>query len=147
MRRASRPLLAAAVLLGLTGMADGYRSCAGWTVSAATTAVPPCPERPNCVAGSLATAAGPTLAEVAAAALAEPRSRIELRGERVLVVTFRSRLFEFIDEAVFVRHDDGTIEYRCGACSGYYDFGVNSRRMARITARLGARGKAAGQPQ
>ncbi|MCB1908364.1 MAG: DUF1499 domain-containing protein [Rhodocyclaceae bacterium] len=119
-------------------VAEDYRSCAGWTIGADAQATPPCPDRPNCVAGTIAMGDGrpPGLAELARAALAEPRSRIELHSERVLIASFRSRLFKFVDEAVFVRRRDGSIEYRCAACSGYYDFGVNARRMGRILARL-----------
>ncbi|MCB1926634.1 MAG: DUF1499 domain-containing protein [Rhodocyclaceae bacterium] len=128
----------AVALAGAIAMADEYRSCAGWRIGTDAVALPACPDRPNCVSGTLAAVGGqaPSLAEVARAALAEPRSRLELRGEQVLIASFRSRLFKFVDEAVFLRRGDGSIEYRCGACSGYYDFGVNARRMKRILARL-----------
>ena len=123
---------------GAIVVADEYRSCAGWRIGADAVALPACPDRPNCVSGTIASIGGraPSLADVARAALAEPRSRLELHGGRVLIASFRSRLFKFVDEAVFLRRGDGSIEYRCGACSGYYDFGVNARRMKRILARL-----------
>lgn len=132
----------AVALNAAAAMAETYRSCAGWEVGGDADAPPPCPDRPNCVRGTIAADSGqaPSLAEIADAALAEPRSRIELRSDRVLIASFRSRLLDFVDEAVFVRRGNGSIDYRSGACSGYYDFGVNRRRMTRILARLASTG-------
>lgn len=136
------------VLLALPGLAavsEGFRSCAGWTVDANTTELPPCPDRPNCVAGRIAPGArSVTLLALRAAIEAEGGSRIEFESDTLVVATFRSRLFGFVDEAVFLRAGDGSISYRCGACSGYYDFGVNRRRMERIAARLAAPGDSPG---
>lgn len=118
---------------------DDARSCGGVPVPPDDFTIAPCPGRPNCVEGRLdvgALGADAAWSALKAALLAEPRSRIEQERGHALVATFRSRLFNFVDEARFALEPGGTIHYRSAACSGYYDFGVNRRRVARIAARL-----------
>ncbi|MCB1957220.1 MAG: DUF1499 domain-containing protein [Rhodocyclaceae bacterium] len=131
--------LAIVTALGLVApfaMADTYTSCRGWQVDSTTRQLPPCPDRPNCVTGRWALPGPVSVSALLAAIDAEPRSRIELVGEHILVASFRSRLFGFVDEAVFLLSPTGEVDYRSSACSGYYDFGVNQRRMSRVADRL-----------
>ncbi len=47
---------------------------------------------------------------------------------------FRSALFRFVDDVEFLLDDEGRqIHFRSAARSGYYDFGVNWRRMKEIS--------------
>ncbi len=134
-----RPALClACALLASTAMADAFTSCRGWQVDDRTTTLPDCPERPNCATGRWRLPVADPLRAIREALLSEPRSRIELDGQRVMVASFRSRLFGFVDEAVFLLGPDGEITYRSAACSGYYDFGVNRRRLERIREHTGA---------
>ncbi|MCB1889391.1 MAG: DUF1499 domain-containing protein [Rhodocyclaceae bacterium] len=136
-RRFAPALCLAGALLSSHAMADAYTSCSGWRIDDTATALPPCPDRPNCAAGRWPTRLADPRQSLRAALLAEPRSRLEFDGARVIVASFRSRLFGFVDEAVFLLAPDGEIAYRSAACSGYYDFRVNRRRMDRIRARFG----------
>jgi uncharacterized protein (DUF1499 family) len=66
---------------------------------------------------------------------AMPRAEITLDQPGYLAVSFRSRVFGFLDEAEFVVDGDGgVIHFRSGAHTGYYDFGVNRSRMKGIAA-------------
>lgn len=135
-------IVATLALVTPVAMADTYTSCQGWEVDSTIRELPPCPDRPNCLRGRWTLPGQVPMAALQTAVIAEPRSRIELVGERVLVATFRSRLFGFVDEAVFLLGPTGEVDYRSGACSGYYDFGVNQRRMARVAERLARAGVA-----
>jgi uncharacterized protein (DUF1499 family) len=62
-----------------------------------------------------------------------PRSEIVKDEPGYLAVTFRSKLFGFVDEAEFAFDEkSGEINFRSGACTGYYDFGVNRSRLEKI---------------
>ena len=134
-----KPLLLIA-LMTLTPMsAQAWEGCAGTRTEDVARELLPCGDRPNCVATNHTTPerqvsvpAGVTLAGLRAAALAEPRSRIIAEGENWFVAHFRSRLFGFIDEAHVIAHPDGRIDLRSGACTGYSDFDVNRKRVARM---------------
>lgn len=43
-----------------------------------------------------------------------------------------SKIFGFKDDLFFVFEDDGTVNVRSSARSGYYDFGVNRKEMEKI---------------
>jgi uncharacterized protein (DUF1499 family) len=62
-----------------------------------------------------------------------PRSILREDRPGRLAVSFRSRIFRFVDDAEFV-FDGGKkeVHFRSGARVGYYDFGVNRARMERI---------------
>ena len=148
MGRAGRFVLLAA----LTGSSyvhalDGFVSCQGERLQADQARVLPCTGKPNCVASagvggehpswSFSRAGASLQASLRQAIEAEPGARIEIEAAGFVVASFRSRIFGFVDEAQFLIADDGRIDYRSGACSGYHDFGVNRRRLERIRARLG----------
>jgi uncharacterized protein (DUF1499 family) len=51
-----------------------------------------------------------------------------------LHTTFTTQLFRFVDDVEFLfDYDAGVIHFRSASRTGYYDFGVNRRRMERIT--------------
>ena len=105
----------------------------------------PCPDTPNCVSsrapagprgmdpiqyqGSLEDARRRLLGIVRAL----PRvSVVEDRGN-CMKLEFRSAFFSFVDDVEF-EFDDATkvIHFRSASRLGYYDFGVNRRRMENI---------------
>lgn len=104
-----------------------------------------CSPRPNCVS-SLATDethrvppirfTGPV--EAAQERLRRivklmPRSVIIKDEPGYLAVIFRSKVFGFVDEAEFSFDEKGgAINFRSGARSGYFDFGVNRSRLEEI---------------
>lgn len=104
-----------------------------------------CPSRRNCVSSLAANKSqlmppisfiGPL--EAAQERLIQvirqiPRSEIVKDEPGYLAVTFRSKLFGFVDEAEFVFDEKGgEINFYSGARSGYYDFGVNRSRLEKI---------------
>jgi uncharacterized protein (DUF1499 family) len=104
-----------------------------------------CPSRPNCVS-SLATDkshrmppfgfTGPVVAaqeRLIGVIRLIPRSEIVKDEPGYLAVTFRSKLFGFVDEAEFAFDEkSGEINFHSGSRSGYYDFGVNRSRLQKI---------------
>jgi len=114
----------------------------------------PCPFTPNCVStqatdkthriepftyqGSSAEA----IARLAAVIEAMPRTKIVERGPHILRAEFRTFVFRFVDEAVFVLDEDRkTIEFRSASRLGRNDLGVNRRRLEGIRERFTASGR------
>jgi uncharacterized protein (DUF1499 family) len=62
-----------------------------------------------------------------------PRSTITQSRGNYLKVEFRSAIFSFVDDVEF-EFDDAAklIHFRSASRLGYYDFGVNRRRMKKI---------------
>jgi len=105
----------------------------------------PCPDRPNCV--SSRAPEGPRKmdpiqyqgsAEDARRRILEimrtfPRATITQSSGNYLKVEFRSAIFSFVDDVEF-EFDDAAklIHFRSASRLGYYDFGVNRRRMKKI---------------
>jgi uncharacterized protein (DUF1499 family) len=115
---------------------------------AATPALTPCPDKPNCVSteasGKAQMAPIPfsgTVTEaqdaLRRAITAQPRSTITRDEPGFVAAEFRSRVFGFVDAAEFIIDADArVIRYRSGARSGHYDFGVNRERMDALRAAL-----------
>jgi uncharacterized protein (DUF1499 family) len=112
----------------------------------------PCPSTPNCVSthatdkthhidpfpyqGSGAEAMG----RLAAVIEAMPRTKITERGPHILRAEFRTLVFRFVDDAVFVVDEaHKTIEFRSASRLGRSDLGVNRRRLEAIRSRFTAR--------
>lgn len=133
----------AIALTGLLAMpAHAFTTCHGVTIDDPSRQLMPCGDKPNCVSTEHADTgrrmqapAGIRLSSLREAIAAEPRSEIVAEGERWLIARFSSRLFGFIDEAHFIERPDGSLAMRSGACSGYWDMGVNQRRLERLIAR------------
>jgi uncharacterized protein (DUF1499 family) len=62
-----------------------------------------------------------------------PRSTVVRIEDMYVKVEFRSAIFSFVDDVEF-EFDDGAkvIHFRSASRLGYYDFGVNRRRMESI---------------
>ena len=107
--------------------------------------LPPCTGKPNCVSTEATTiarkmtpipfrgdpqAALDRLAEILGGLRG---ATITERGEHRLKAEVRSRLFGFVDD-VEMRVDpkEGVIRFRSASRKGYWDLGVNRRRMARV---------------
>jgi len=64
------------------------------------------------------------------------RANIVAATPTFLHVEFRSALFRFVDDLEFVLEDSARlIHFRSASRTGYYDFGVNRRRMKEISDR------------
>lgn len=62
-----------------------------------------------------------------------PRTDLIREDEDYLHFQVRSYLFGFVDDVEFCFVEDAkTIHFRSAARSGYYDFGVNRRRMENV---------------
>ena len=62
-----------------------------------------------------------------------PRTTIVESGPTSLRVEFRTRLFRFVDDAMFLLDGKAkTIHFRSASRVGYSDMGVNRRRMEEI---------------
>ncbi len=105
-----------------------------------------CPDSPNCVSTQSRDPgrAMPPLPYVGTRQESHKRLLRVLQGMKrstLLVVTptylraeFRSALFCFVDDVEFLFDDQGArIHFRSASRIGYYDFGVNRRRMQEIS--------------
>ncbi|HEY9193317.1 MAG TPA: DUF1499 domain-containing protein [Methyloversatilis sp.] len=135
-RRAGTSLAFACLMSAATGMHEARAD------QTARYALAPCPDRPNCVSTDtsdpgqrMAPLTFTGSAEAAQAALltairALPRSTVSRNEPGRIVAEFRSRIFGFVDQAEFVIDaESGSIRFRSGARSGYWDLGVNRARM------------------
>jgi uncharacterized protein (DUF1499 family) len=62
------------------------------------------------------------------------RASVVQKGENYLKVEFRSAIFSFVDDAEFEFDDVAKlVHFRSASRLGYYDFGVNRRRIETIT--------------
>lgn len=137
-RKISLTLLTTLILTACAGQTPSGLGVHGGRLAA-------CPQSPNCVSsqgqdsghqvppipyqGSRADA----LARLAQALEAQPRTRIVEQQDDYLHAEARSFLFGFVDDLEFyLPAGEHQIEVRSAARSGYYDFGVNRRRLDRI---------------
>jgi uncharacterized protein (DUF1499 family) len=108
----------------------------------------PCPDSPNCVSTKSKDAgcAMPPLPYLNSAEESTERLVAIVREmKRAIIVSatpsylhveFRSALFRFIDDVEFLLDDSARlIHFRSASKTGYYDFGVNRRRMKEISKR------------
>ncbi len=109
----------------------------------------PCPDSPNCVSSQASDGKhriDPLRYEGTEEKAKERllailkgigRSNIVLDDKHYLHAEFTSTLFRFVDDGEFLFNDkEKTIQIRSAARSGYYDFGVNRRRMEVIRSGL-----------
>jgi len=105
----------------------------------------PCPDSPNCVSSLSEDTSHHVEPLTYDATLEEAReklisvvnsmkrSKIATAESNYLQVTFTSSLFRFVDDVEFLFDDERkSIDVRSASRTGYYDFGVNRRRVEEI---------------
>jgi len=105
----------------------------------------PCPDSPNCVSSQdpdqshsiepLVYKGSPEEAGTRLLGVIQgiKRAKLVTAQERYLHVEFTSAVFRFVDDAEFFIDDNQKlIHLRSAARLGYYDFGVNRKRMEKI---------------
>ena len=125
-------------------------------VANAETKISPCPDSPNCVSSldsekaSHHVAAFPVILDqkTSFTVLKEiiasmPRTKLVQDQPGYLAFTFTSLVFRFVDDVEF-EFDAAKqrIQVKSASRTGYYDFGVNSKRVKEIRARYMKRRKA-----
>jgi uncharacterized protein (DUF1499 family) len=105
----------------------------------------PCPDSPNCVSTKsrdpghgmpplpYLKSGEESMNRPVAIVREMKRASIVSSTPSYLPVEFRSTLFRFVDDVEFVLDDSArVIHFRSASRTGYYDFGVNRRRMQEI---------------
>jgi uncharacterized protein (DUF1499 family) len=105
----------------------------------------PCPRSPNCVSSlsmSPRSAIPPLYFSssmndaqqlIRRLIQATPGARITRDESGYIHAEFSSRVFKFVDDVEFVLDaENKRIDYRSASRTGYYDFGVNRRRLEKI---------------
>lgn len=109
-----------------------------------------CPDRPNCVSSIEARedyqvppfpilgSPASSLRRLAEIIRQEPRAEIRQLSEVFLYATFTSQLFGFVDDVYFGVNAAGTeIRVKSSSRVGYWDLGVNRRRVELIRSQIG----------
>lgn len=110
-----------------------------------------CPDKPNCVS----TQADPSdtqhympalrynthndelITTMETVLLSMPRASLESKDETSIHVTFRSRIFKFVDDVeVKLDTEAQEIHFRSAARTGHSDMGVNRNRMSDFVSQL-----------
>ena len=113
--------------------------------SLAATLLAPCPSQPNCVS-TMATdpihaieplhytaSATEAYARLLAILRSMRRTRVVASDGETIHAEFRTAIFHFVDDGVFVLDDTiKTVHFRSASRVGRSDFGVNRRRMESI---------------
>ena len=108
----------------------------------------PCPYSPNCVSTKskdpdrtmaplpYLTSGRESMDRLVAIVREMKRATIVSATPSYLHVEFRSALFRFVDDVEFALDDSArVIHFRSASRTGYYDFGVNRKRMKEISDR------------
>lgn len=129
----------------LSGCMIARTSNTAVAVAAGKDRLAPCPESPNCVSSRdpvnghyiepLRYTGNKDAAyqRLASWITSQQRARIVVREANYLRAEFRSAMFRFVDDVEFVfSTDQPVIDVRSSSRVGYYDFGVNRRRIESI---------------
>jgi uncharacterized protein (DUF1499 family) len=107
----------------------------------------PCPDSPNCVcseqsgSGLEPLSLGPDAGwDRLLRAITDLGGTIEQERDGYVHATFRSRVFGFVDD-LECRRDGDLVHVRSAARSGWWDMGVNRRRVERLRAALSLAGQ------
>jgi uncharacterized protein (DUF1499 family) len=135
-------LLAVLLLaLWLTGGCSGHKP---ESELASRNTLSPCPDSPNCVSTKSNDSAMSPLPYVGSMKESQDllikvlgsmaRCTIVNADPGYIHAEFRSALFGFVDDVNFVFDDDARlIDFQSASRTGYYDFGVNRKRMEEIS--------------
>jgi uncharacterized protein (DUF1499 family) len=135
--------------LFLLTMTIPISAAAGETGSAAHAGrLASCPATPNCVSSQsldparhlppLLVAGEPTqaMAALRQLLLEHKRTTLVMQADDYLHAEVRSAVFRFVDDVEFLLACDARLHFRSAAQTGYWDLGVNRRRMIRIRTML-----------
>lgn len=124
-------------------------ACAAHSYAVCIVPIEPCPDKPNCIATDDANPdrRAPTISfdgtanehwsKVRTAVLALDRVAIVEEREHFLHATLTSALMGYVDDLVVTVCDDGKrLGVRSSSRKGYWDLGVNSRRVETLIERL-----------
>jgi uncharacterized protein (DUF1499 family) len=127
----------------------GIRPSRNVPKSAGRAKLAPCPRSPNCVSSDatetrcrvepllLKAAAANTWQTIADIVAAMPRTRVVERREGYLRAECRSAIVGFVDDLELeLRIEQLRVAVRSASRLGYYDFGVNRRRIERLRSLL-----------
>ena len=119
---------------------------------ASSPALPPCPDSPNCVSTEARdptheiepipfTGPAEEIARRLVAAIEEMGGRVvDGPGGGRIHAEFSSRLLGFVDDVDLVVDGDGrVVRFRSASRTGYWDLGVNRRRMETLRRKLRGR--------
>lgn len=112
----------------------------------------PCADSPNCVSSDskdprhaipplqLTPQGRERWPQIQAVVLALPRTRLVSQGPNYLRVECRSAVLRFVDDLELeMRPEEGVVAVRSASRLGYFDFGVNRRRVERLRGLLHGR--------
>ena len=132
------------IVIGALGCVSDTRD----THSKILTDLTPCPDSPNCVSTKsndpghampplpYLKSGQESMDRLVGIVHEMKRANIVAATPTYLHVEFRSALFRFVDDVEFVLEDSARlIHFRSASRTGYYDFGVNRRRMKDISDR------------
>lgn len=125
-------------------------SCSkGPAIGLAPRALAPCPSSPNCVLSDseekehaiapfvLTDPGAKAWSQIRAIVASLPRTKVVVDGENYLRAESRSFVFRFVDDLELeLRPSQGAVAVRSAARVGYYDFGVNRRRVEKLRSLL-----------
>ncbi len=149
MRTIRKPSTSLLLLLSLSLLLISCSGSRPTEIGITANKLAPCPTSPNCVCSDCDSAEHriPAFvltapAEQAWQAVREqiaalPRTRVVSVSEDYLHAECRSTLFGFVDDLeLHLRPEQGIIAVRSAARMGYYDFGVNRRRVETLRSDL-----------
>lgn len=134
---------------GRHGVAAPWLAQSDGPSAVSTSSIARCPDTNNCVSTEagredqclpaipFSDSPAAAMGRTKVALLGEKRTTIVGEGKDWLRAECRSFLFRFVDDVhVVVDPEDGLIRFRSASRVGRSDFGVNRRRMMRVSARL-----------
>jgi uncharacterized protein (DUF1499 family) len=130
------------ILLGALGCVSDASHSLGKDIAG----VAPCPDSPNCIPSlsedprhampplPYLTSGRESMDRLVQIVQGMNRATIVSAAPTYLHVEFRSAVFPLVDDVAFVLDDAArVIHFRSASRTGWYDFGVNRRRMTQIT--------------
>lgn len=128
-------------------------SCSKGPAPDLRTAFAPCADSPNCVSSDardqrhaiapllLKTRTEDEWRQIRDSVFTLPRTKLLRERGNYLRAECRSAVFGFVDDLeVQLRLEDGIVAVRSASRTGYYDFGVNRRRVEKLRGLLKERG-------